>query len=205
MFDISLSDAQINLIITVICTFLVTSVFLKMSFSYTQKRANNKFAKGKQAAPSLTSFRTLSKVLFVSSMLLTLVSYWLSFPWLLSIENSFLQLFGVAMILFGYINLDRAFSNLGHNYSPLFDAYIPFELITSGSYQHIRHPIYLYNLLISFGLAVSSSSLLVLINAVIGLFFVLKAIQIEELYLAKHFPYYKSYSRNSWRLIPYLY
>ncbi len=206
MFYAGFPDSKVNLTIAVICTLIIASVFIRMSCSYTQKRAHNKFAKGKKSAPSLSAFRTLSKVLFVSSMLLTLASYWLSSALLLKLETSpYMQLTGACIVLIGYINLKRAFSNLGNNYSPLFDAYMPFNIITSGAYQIIRHPIYLYNLIISFGLAVSSLSALVLINAIIGLVFVLKAVQLEEVYLAEQFSQYRTYSKRSWRLIPYLY
>ena len=206
MFDTGFLDSKVNLTIAIICTLIVASIFIRMSFSYTHKRARKKFAKGKKTAPSLSIFRTLSKVLFVSSMLLTLTSYWLSPALLLSLEPApYVQLSGACIVLIGYINLQRAFVNLGDNYSPLFDAYIPFNIVTSGAYRIIRHPIYLYNLFISFGLAVSSLSALVLINAIIGLVFVLKAIQLEEIYLAEQFSQYGTYLKRSWRLIPYLY
>ena len=194
------------MLISLACTIVIASIFIMMSFSYTHKRAHKKFAKSKQQAPSLTSFRTLSKALFVSSMLLTLTSYWVSPSWLLQADiNPVVQLFGVAMVIIGYFNLQRSFSNLGENYSPLFEAYLPLELVTKGAYSMIRHPIYLYNLFVSFGLAVSSMSALVLINAVIGLLFILRAIHIEERYLANHFSQYSDYTQKTWRMIPYLF
>ena len=42
-------------------------------------------------------------------------------------------------------------------------------------------------------------------NAMIGLVFVLKAVNIEEVYPAKEFLEYQKYQKRSWRLIPYLY
>ena len=44
-----------------------------MSFSYTQKRANRNYKEGKQPPPSIPSFKHLSKVLFFTSMGLTLI------------------------------------------------------------------------------------------------------------------------------------
>ena len=207
MFVAQLSGLDKNIIIAIICSLIVGSVFIKMSFSYTRKRANKRYALNRQAAPSIGVFRNLSKLLFVSSMLLTLASYWSSYwgspVFLLQIPSGpYVQLLGAGLVLAGYIHLQGAFKSLGNNYSPLFDAYLPDELITEGSYRFIRHPIYLYNLFVSFGLAISSTSLLVGINALMGLVFILKSISLEEAYLTDVFPAYKNYQKHSWRLIP---
>jgi len=177
-----------------------------MSFAYTKKRANRQYSQGKQQAPSITSFRNLSKILFITSMLMSLVSYWLpSAPLLQTSPAPLVQLLGACIILYGCIRLEYAFSNLGNNYSPLFEAYLPFKLVTQGAYSVIRHPIYLYNLFVSFGLAISSGSGLVAINAIIGLIFILKTIHLEEGYLTKNFPDYHGYKKQTWRLIPHVY
>ena len=191
------------MIIASICTLIVISVFLRMSFSYTKKRKNREYSIGKQAAPSIGVFKNLSKLLFVSSMLMTLLSYWLPLNLLILIPpTAYQQLLGALIVLYGSLRLAKVFLVLGNNYSPVFDAYQPFQLITQGPYQTIRHPIYLYNLFVSFGLAISSGSVLVLINAVIGLIFILKAINIEEKYLSDIFTQYHHYKKHSSRLIP---
>jgi len=71
-------------------------------------------------------------------------------------HSLWLQLSGALLVLTGYILLQQSFKTLGNNYSPLFDAYLPEQLVTTGHYQQIRHPVYLYNLFVSFGLALSS-------------------------------------------------
>ncbi len=206
MLGIFLSDYNIKLIASIVCSIIVTGVFIRMSFSYTYKRAGKKYARGKKRAPSIASFAKLSKILFVSSMLLTLTGYWLESVLFLKINSTpFIMLLGACLVLYGYLKLERAFSNLGDNYSPLFEAYFPAELVTSGAYNYIRHPIYLYNLFVSFGLAISSASGLVLISAITGLIFVIKAIRLEEKYLLKAFPQYKEYAERSWKLIPRIY
>ena len=207
MFIAQLSSLDINIIIAIICSLIVGIVFIKMSFAYTKKRAKKRYAINRQAAPSISVFRNLSKLLFVSSMLMTLASYWMSYwvspVFILKIPfGPYVQLFGASLVLYGYIRLQGAFLSLGNNYSPLFEAYLPNELITQGAYQLIRHPIYLFNLFVSFGLAISSTSLLVGLNALMGLVFILKAIKLEEAYLTDAFPAYDNYSKNSWRLIP---
>jgi len=206
MFDIQLYDSGIKLVIAGVCSVVVATIFWGMSYSYTRKRANKKYSYGRKKAPSISSFSHLSKALFITSMFVTLAGYWVSSPLFFQVNTHYLsQLLGVGIALYGYIHLQRAFSNLDNNYSPLFEAYMPFKLITNGAYHRIRHPIYLYNLFVSFGLAISSGSGLVLMNAMIGLVFVLKAVNIEEVYLAKEFPEYQKYQKRSWRLIPYLY
>ena len=206
MFSFNIFDSSISFTAAIISTIIVSFVFLKMSFSYTKKRARKRYADGKLQVPSMSSFKNLSKLLFMSSMLLTLTSFWVSSSLFLTFHaQPVFQSIGVALVLFGYINLHRAFNNLGDNYSPLFDAYLPSSLVTTGSYRFIRHPIYLFNLFVSFGLAISSGSGIVVINATIGLLFILKTISIEEAYLKSHFDNYLAYSKNSWRLVPFLY
>lgn len=189
-----------------LCTAIVGAVFLSMCFSYTDKRAQRKYASGRQAAPSIKSFNLISKGLFLFSMIVTLISYWVSSPILIRLHQApLLQLVGAVLILFGFLSLTKAFNALGENYSPLFDAYLPKKLITNGAYKNIRHPIYLYNLFVSFGLAISSGVLWVAMAALVGLGFILNAISIEERYLYQHFPDYKTYSAKSWKLIPRIY
>lgn len=207
MFDAQLSGLDENIIVAIICSLIVGTVFIKMSFAYTRKRANKRYALNRQAAPSIRVFRNISKLLFVSSMLLTLASYWMSY-WVSPVfylqipAGPYVQLLGAGFVLTGYIRLQGAFLSLGSNYSPLFEAYLPNELITRGAYRIIRHPIYLYNLFVSFGLAISSTSVLVGLNAIMGLVFILKAIKLEEVYLTAAFPAYENYKKHSWRLMP---
>jgi len=142
----------------------------------------------------------------MTSMLITLASYWFNSPLFISWHSHLiLQALGVILIITGFSNLNISFKQLGNNYSPSFDAYLPHTLIQTGHYQTIRHPIYLYNLFVSFGLALSSGSGIVLMNAVIGLCFLLRTISIEESYLKEHFSNYDNYTKNTWRLIPYCY
>ena len=191
---------------TVVSTVIVCFVFLGMSIGYTQKRAHKRYAAGKEKAPSITIFTTLSKVLFVSGMLLTLVSYWLDLPSFLRFHDSNnSRMIGVLFVSLGYIGLQHSFAKLDKNYSPLFDAYKPFSLTTSGIYGFIRHPIYLFNLFVSFGLALSSGMYIVILTALIGFGFVLKAMLLEEQYLKQQFSEYDAYCLRTWRLIPYIF
>lgn len=189
------------------CTVVVGFVFLRMSISYTRRRTDRRYAEGKNAAPSIRSFRHLSKLLFTVSMVLTLASYWIDGRYLLPLfsESPWLKTGGAMLVLSGYLGLSHAFRLLGEHYSPMFDAFLPDSLVQTGLYRLVRHPVYLFNLFVSFGLAISSASGIVLISATIGLLFVLRAISMEEAYLERHFPDYADYMKRSWRLVPYVY
>jgi len=206
VFTINVFASNLALAGAIISTVIVIFVFIKMSFSYTQKRANKHYAIDRKPAPSMPVFNIISKTLFVCSMLITVTSYWFSSSILLSLyQQPVLQFIGSLLVLVGYVNLNNAFNKLGNNYSPSFDAYLPSKLITTGSYRVIRHPIYLFNLFVSFGLAISSGSALVFVIAIIGLLFIIKIISIEEASLKNHFTDYRTYLKKSWRLVPYCY
>ena len=202
----NLPAGSIEAYIAVIATIIVCFVFIKMSVGYTQKRAQQRYAENKQKAPSIHGFTHLSKILFVSAMLLTTVSYWWDFPpTLLFHDSALLRLSGALWVLCGYIGLNHAFAALGNNYSPLFDAYRPFDLTKDGAYRYIRHPIYLFNLFVSFGLALSSGLIVVVFIALIGAVFVIKALLMEERYLKVQFAEYDAYCVGTWRLIPFVF
>ncbi len=206
MFSSHLPDTPLAFAGTLFCSITIFAIFLAMAVSYTQKRANQAYAKGKQPVSSIKCFKPISKIIFIINMLITVASYWISSPLFLTIHHHLgLQLLGALIVLLGYINLNRAFNALGNNYSPLFDSYAPNKLITQGIYARIRHPIYLFNLFVSFGLAVSSGSLVVLAGALVGLGFLLKAISLEENYLSSRFPEYQTYMQGTSRLIPFVF
>ena len=177
-----------------------------MSFRYTKLRKDRVYAVDKEKVSDLSSFKTLSKALFVFSMLFTAMTYWHHASWQGQWHQSFLgSAIGLALVVFGVWNLSQAFKDLASNYSPLFDAFLPKEIISTGAYKKIRHPIYAYNLCVSFGLALSSGSYWVLASASIGAVFVLRSIFLEETYLRQHFPEYKGYQDKTQRLIPYVF
>ncbi len=79
------------------------------------------------------------------------------------------------------------------------------ELVTTGVYQWIRHPMYLAQVLVLLALVIDypshyrAATLLILC---VNLFFKLR---FEEKQLKEQFPGYEAYCRNSWRILPYLY
>ncbi len=99
----------------------------------------------------------------------------------------------------------KALGHLGQNYSPCFDAHLPFQIVTRGPYSCIRHPLYLANILQGVGFTLTSGSLWVLVLAAYGIFKIFRSIASEESYLGKTFPEYENYRAKTSRLIPYIY
>lgn len=197
---------NLDLTLSIFCTLVIGFVFVRMFWSYSSKRHKRHYSQGRIKAPSIAIFNLISKLMFMSGMSLTLVSFWLTSPFFLAFHQyTIIQVIGTILVLFGYIRLNQSFDHLGNNYSPSFDAYMPTSIVTDGNYKLIRHPIYLYNLFISFGLALASGSSIVAFNAIIGLLFLLRIINMEEAYLIEHFPNYQQHTKESWRLIPYVY
>ena len=193
--------------VAIFCTIVVAFVFIRMSLSYTDRRAERCYATDRTPAASIRSFRHLSKGLFVANMVIAITSYWLDSPLLLQAitVTASMKTSGAILVLLGYIGLSQTFKNLGEHYSPMFDAFLPKAIVMTGVYRYIRHPVYLFNLFVSFGLAISSGSLLVLVSALIGFGFILRSIHIEEHYLQASFPEYSVYMQRSWRLVPFFY
>jgi protein-S-isoprenylcysteine O-methyltransferase Ste14 len=195
------------MIFQTICTLVVVYTFLSMTFGYGSLRKGKRYGLNREKAPSLTFFNLVSKVLFIFGCLMSICSFWSESSLLVKIHSiKELTAIGLFFVIVGRWNLKRSFKSIGRNYSPLFDAYLPHEIVTTGSYQTIRHPIYLYNLFVSFGLAFASGSLLVFVSASFGLAVILKTIHIEEDYLSARFPEtFNLYKKNTWKMIPKLF
>ena len=79
------------------------------------------------------------------------------------------------------------------------------ELVTSGPYRLVRHPIYSGILLAGVGTAVALSWLWLIAVALAGVYFVYSA-TVEERYLTEQFPdTYPAYRRSTKMLVPFLF
>ena len=79
------------------------------------------------------------------------------------------------------------------------------ELVTSGPYRLVRHPIYSGILLASIGTAVALSWFLLTAVALAGIYFVYSATNGER-YMTEQFPdAYPVYKRSTKMLVPYIY
>lgn len=94
---------------------------------------------------------------------------------------------------------------LGPNLTPLPKPKPSGELIQSGLYRFVRHPIYFGVILVCFGWASIEQNLYTLVLAIILLiFFDLKSRQ-EEIWLTEKFSEYAEYKITTKKLIPFVY
>ena len=94
---------------------------------------------------------------------------------------------------------------LGPNLTPLPKPKANGELIQTGLYRLVRHPIYFGVILVCFGWAAIEQTIYSLVLAFILLiFFDLKSRR-EESWLIEKFPEYRAYQQKTKKLIPYLY
>src|SRR5262245_1717557 len=98
------------------------------------------------------------------------------------------------------------FRTLGKQYSAYVTLQEAHELVTTGIYGVIRHPIYVRGLLLSVGLPlVFRSWLVVPLPPVVAAVLAVRMRQEEELLAEQFGAAYAAYKRRSWRLVPYVY
>jgi protein-S-isoprenylcysteine O-methyltransferase Ste14 len=120
--------------------------------------------------------------------------------------NTDLWVAGIGLVLFalglGFAIWARL--HLGRNWgTPMTQKFEP-ELVTSGPYRLVRHPIYSGILVAGIGTVVALSWLWITVVALAGIYFVYSA-GVEERYLTDEFPDdYPAYKRSTKMLIPFI-
>lgn len=173
---------------------------------YGSARKARKYSEGRETIVRDERFKTLGRIVFVASNLLTLVSFWTHSPALLSFsENHELRVAGMIVLIAATLLQVNSMKQLGENYSPCFDSHRPLWLVKQGPYKYVRHPVYLANILLGVGYSLASCSVWVLALSGYGVFKMVKAMGEEESYLSKTFPGYEKYRAKTARLIPFIY
>jgi protein-S-isoprenylcysteine O-methyltransferase Ste14 len=117
-------------------------------------------------------------------------------PWLLGV--------GLAVFVFGLALAVWARVYLGRNWGMPMSRKADPELVTTGPYRRIRHPIYSGVILGMVGTAIAFSPYWLNAVAILGAYFLFSAL-IEERTMAKLFPAaYPPYKRATKMLIPYI-
>jgi protein-S-isoprenylcysteine O-methyltransferase Ste14 len=112
--------------------------------------------------------------------------------------------FGLVLFAFGLGFAIWARVHIGRNWgTPMTQKYEP-ELVTSGPYHLVRHPIYSGILVAGVGTAVALSWLWLVAVALAGVYFLYSA-TVEERYLTEQFPdAYPAYKRSTKMLVPFI-
>jgi len=119
-------------------------------------------------------------------------------------SDPWLQGIGLALFVLGLALAVWARVFLGRNWGmPMTQKADP-ELVTSGPYRTIRHPIYTGMLLAMVGTAIAISLYWLIAVVVLGAYFVYSAVM-EERYMTERFPdSYPDYKRSTKMLIPFI-
>jgi protein-S-isoprenylcysteine O-methyltransferase Ste14 len=112
---------------------------------------------------------------------------------------------GLALLAAGLALAVWARIHIGRNWgTPMTQKYEP-ELVTSGPYHLVRHPIYTGILVAGIGTAVGLSWLWLIATALAGAYFIYSA-TVEERYLSQQFPdAYPEYKRGTKMLVPFVF
>jgi protein-S-isoprenylcysteine O-methyltransferase Ste14 len=96
--------------------------------------------------------------------------------------------------------------HLGRNWAAEVRIAVDHQLVRSGPYRVVRHPIYTAMLGMFLGTAVSSGQLHALVGVALLMLAYVRKTRLEEQILREHFgPVYDDYRRDSWALVPWLY
>lgn len=124
---------------------------------------------------------------------------------LLPLSDGFRYL-GVIIFLSGYGIRAIAAKRLKRQFSYLVTIQENHQLITSGIYSRIRHPVYLGSILAVFGLVLIFPTTWGIVFAVLFTAILAHRMSLEEKLLLKYFgSVYQEYSSKSFRLIPHIY
>jgi protein-S-isoprenylcysteine O-methyltransferase Ste14 len=119
-------------------------------------------------------------------------------------DNPWLEFIGLALFVVGLALAVWARLYLGRNWGMPMSQKADPELVTTGPYHTVRHPIYSGIILAMVGTAIAVSWYWLVAVAVLGAYFLYSAVM-EERYMAERFPdAYPRYKQSTKRLIPYI-
>jgi protein-S-isoprenylcysteine O-methyltransferase Ste14 len=120
-------------------------------------------------------------------------------------DNPWLQGIGLALFFLGLLLAIWARLYLGRNWGIPMSQKVDPELVTTGPYRRIRHPIYSGIILAMTGTAIAVSLYWLAAVVLLGAYFVYSAFM-EERFMAGQFPdSYPKYCRSTKMLIPFLF
>jgi protein-S-isoprenylcysteine O-methyltransferase Ste14 len=112
---------------------------------------------------------------------------------------------GLALAVLGAAFLVWARQCLGTNWSQTVSAKQVHELVTTGPYRLVRHPMYAGGLVASLGSAIVAGGAFVFLLVLLGAIFLWRVGAEDEL-MAQQFPVqYPEYKKRNWALFPFIY
>jgi protein-S-isoprenylcysteine O-methyltransferase Ste14 len=118
-------------------------------------------------------------------------------------ENTGLRIWGVALLAMGGTIMFWSVMNLGRQYSPEVTIQTEHHLVTTGWYQHLRHPRYLGLIIMVLGLSLAFRSWVGLVAVVVTAGALVWRISDEEKMLQQEFgEQWETYCQHTWRLLP---
>ena len=116
--------------------------------------------------------------------------------------NSILSGIGVIGCIAGMAILISARQHLGRNWSQTVSAKEGHELVTSGPYRYVRHPMYAGGLVAAIGSAIVGGGAWIFLTVILGALFLWR-VGAEDKLLAQQFPNeYPEYKKRTKALIP---
>jgi protein-S-isoprenylcysteine O-methyltransferase Ste14 len=113
-----------------------------------------------------------------------------------------LELISTLLILVGTAGAVVALCKLGRSFSVMAESR---QLVTSGPYRYLRHPLYLAEEIAIVGLFMQFASVWTALLLAVHFVIQLRRMHNEEIVLSAEFPQYDAYRRNTARLIPGIY
>ena len=113
-----------------------------------------------------------------------------------------LEMISTLLTMIGCIGAIIALSQLGRSFSIMAESR---QLVTTGPYGYVRHPLYLAEEIAMVGVFMQFASVWTALLLAVQIGFQLRRMYNEEAVLAAKFPEYADYSRRTARLIPRIY
>ena len=184
------------------CTGLVVAGAALFLYFY-HVRTRNFDAGDRTQVTAWRFYGAIDIYLKVSTLAITIASLNSDSVWLWEIHHSIpisllgLLMAGAALLLFAI-----AMRTLDQQFTPAHQSHLPNQIIRSGPYRFIRHPIYTSNLLLMMGLFLLSGSVWIILNMLVLIAYYVPTIRIEERAIRSSFPEYDEYAQTTGRMLP---